>query len=90
VEEGYAKEQLDKKIQCEQDMELLTEETDLVEKRKANGMEDAKTKEELEKLTISNKSLTKNNTTLDRRSRLFKRSMATRCSRRWTSKSSLS
>ncbi len=59
---------------------MLTEEADLVEKRRAEGREEilrmqiklsqlqtanAKTKEELEKLTISNESLTKNNTTLD-------------------------
>lgn len=80
VEEGHAREQLDKKIQCEQDMELLTEEADLVEKRRAEGREEmlrmqiklsqlqtanAKTKEELEKLTTTNENLTKNNTTLD-------------------------
>lgn len=61
-------------------MELLTEEADLVEKRRAEGREEmlrmqiklsqlqtanAKTKEELEKLTATNESLTKNNATLD-------------------------
>lgn len=80
VEEGLAREQLDAKIQFEQDMEILTEEADLVEKKRNENREEllrlqikysqlqtanAKHKDELEKITTTNENLIKNNTALD-------------------------
>lgn len=80
VEEGFAREQLDAKIQFEQDMELLTEEADAVEKKRAENREEllrmeirfsqlktanAKHKDDLEKITVANESLIKKNTELD-------------------------
>ena len=80
TEEGLAREQLDAKIQFEQDMEILTEEADIIEKKRSENREEllrmqikysqlqtanSKHKEDLEKLTATNEALTKNNTTLD-------------------------
>lgn len=80
VEEGFAREQLDAKIQFEQDMEILSEEADFVEKRRYENREELlrlqikysqlqtanlKTRDDLEKLSRTNDELIKNNTALD-------------------------
>lgn len=80
IEEGLAREQLDAKIQFEQDMETLSEDADAVSKKRAdNRLEliamqikhsqlkaaNEKAKEELDKLSKANEELIKNNTVLD-------------------------
>ncbi len=80
VEEGFAREQLDAKIQFEQDMEILTEEADFVEKKRSENREEllrlqikysqlqtanSKTRDDLEKLTRANDELIKSNAALD-------------------------
>ncbi len=81
-EEDLARDMLDKKINAEQEMELLTEDAQIVESKRIHNREEllrqqikysqlqshnAKTKAELQKLTESNVKLSVQNTELDKK-----------------------